>query len=139
MPPQALTFAAANTVPSNATINASSGVFSWRPLVNQAGTTNLIQIEVTDSGQPNLSATNSFNVIVNPVSQPVLSSIAVSAGQIHLLVNGPSGPDYTLLTSTNLVAWQSMLTLTSPVPPLVLVDTNFPNGTARFYRVQLGP
>jgi glucuronoarabinoxylan endo-1,4-beta-xylanase len=139
LPPQGLTFAAANTVPSNATINASSGVFSWRPLVSQAGTTNLLQIKVTDTGQPNLSATNSFNVIVNPISNPVLSSIAVSAGQLHLLVNGPSGPDYALLTSTNLVAWQSMLTLTSPVPPLVLVDTNFPDGTARFYRVQLGP
>jgi hypothetical protein len=134
-----LTFSAANTIPSNATINGSSGSFSWRPPVSQAGTTNLIQIKVTDSGQPNLSATNSFNVIVNPISNPVLSSIAVSAGQLHLLVNGPSGPDYTLLTSTNLVTWQSMLTLTSPVPPVVLVDTNFPNGTARFYRVQLGP
>ncbi|HXU76074.1 MAG TPA: carbohydrate binding domain-containing protein [Methylomirabilota bacterium] len=139
LPPQALTFAAANMVPANATINASNGVFSWRPLVSQAGTTNLIQIKVIDSGQPNLSATNSFNVMVNPVSQPVLSSIAVSGGQINLLVNGPSGPDYTLLTSTNLVAWQPTLTLTSPVPPLVLVDTNFPIGIARFYRIQLGP
>jgi len=139
LPPQVLTFAAASTLPANATISASSGVFSWRPLVNQGGTTNLIQIQVTDSGQPNLSATNTFTVTVNPISQPVLSSISVSAGQIHLLVNGPSGPDYTLLTSTNLVTWQSMLTLTSPVPPVVLVDTNFPNGAARFYRVQLGP
>ena len=139
LPPQVLTFGAANTFPSNATLNASSGVFSWRPLVNQANTTNLIQIKVTDSGQPNLSATNSFNVFVNPISPPVLSSITVNGGQINLLVNGPSGPDYTLLTSTNLVAWQSMLTVTSPVPPVVLVDTNYPNGTARFYRLQLGP
>src|SRR6185369_2339441 len=125
-----LTFAAANTVPSNATINASSGVFSWRPLVSQAGTTNLIQIQATDSGQPNLSATNSFNVIVNPVSQPVLSSIEVSAGQIHLLVNGPSGPDYTLLTSTNLQDWQSVITVLSPTLPVTLADTNSPNAPA---------
>jgi hypothetical protein len=139
LPPQVLTFAAANTIPANAMINASNGVFSWRPPVSQAGTTNLIQIQVTDSGQPGLSATNSFTVTVNPISKPVLSSIAVSAGQIHLRVNGPSGPDYTLLTSTNLVAWQSMLTLTSPVPPVAMIDTNFPNGAVRFYRVQLGP
>jgi glucuronoarabinoxylan endo-1,4-beta-xylanase len=139
LPPQVLTFAAANTLPANATINASSGVFSWRPPVSQAGTTNLIQIQVTDSGQPSLSATNGFTVTVNAISNPVLSSIAVNAGQIHLLVNGPKGPDYSLLTSTDLVAWQSMLTLTSPVPPVPIIDTNFPNGTARFYRVQLGP
>ena len=139
LPPQMLTFGAANTFPTNATLNASSGFFSWRPLVSQANTTNLIQIKVTDSGQPSLSATNSFSVIVNPISPPVLSSITVNGGQINLVVNGPSGPDYTLLTSTNLVAWQSMLTATSPVLPVVLVDTNYPNGTARFYRLQLGP
>jgi hypothetical protein len=139
LPPQTLTFGGANIFPANATINASSGVFSWRPLVSQANTTNAIQIKVTDSGQPNLSATNSFNVIVNPISSPVLSSISLSGGQIDLLVNGPLGPDYTLLTSTNLTDWRPVLTVLSPTPPVTLVDTNYPNDPVRFYRVQLGP
>jgi O-glycosyl hydrolase len=139
LPPQALTFAAANTVPSNATINASVGVFSWRPLVSQAGTTNLIQIQVTDSGQPNLSATNSFKVIVGPISPPVLSSITATGGMVQLLANGPSGPDYTLLTSTNLADWQTVLTVLSPALPVTLADTNSPNAPVRFYRIRLGP
>jgi O-Glycosyl hydrolase len=139
LPPQALTFAAANTVPSNATINASGGVFSWRPLVSQAGTTNLIQIQVTDSGQPNLSATNSFNVIVGPMSPPVLSSITTTGGMVQLIANGPSGPDYTLLTSTNLADWQIVLTMLSPALPVILADTNSPNAPARYYRVRVGP
>ena len=139
LPAQTLTFAAGKTFPTNATISSASGVFSWRPLVSHANTTNLVQVVVTDSGQPNLSATNSFNVMVNPISPPVMSSITVNGGEIELLVDGPSGPDYSLFTSTNLVDWEPVLTVTSPVPPVTLEDTNFPNGPVRFYRIQLGP
>ena len=139
LPAQTLTFSPANVFPANATLNSTSGVFSWRPMVSQSNTTNLIQIKVADSGQPNLSATNGFNVFVNPISPPVIGSITIQGGQIQLLVNGPSGPDYTLLTSTNLLDWQSLGTVTSPVPPVTFGDTNYPNGAARFYRIQLGP
>jgi hypothetical protein len=138
VPPQTLTFSNANTFPAGATVNPTSGVFSWRPLISQANTTNAIQIQVTDSGQ-NLSATNSFNVIVNPISQPMVSSIATNGGAIDLIVNGPSGPDYTLLTSTNMIDWQTVTTVSSPTPPVTLEDTNYPSGPMRFYRIQLGP
>jgi hypothetical protein len=60
-------------------------------------------------------------------------------GQIDLVVDGPSGPDYTLLTSTNLLDWESIFTAVSPTPPVTLSDTNSPAAPARFYRVQLGP
>jgi glucuronoarabinoxylan endo-1,4-beta-xylanase len=139
VPPQTLTFGAANTFPANATINPTNGVFSWRPHVSQANTTNVIQIKVTDSGPSNLSATNRFNVVVNPISSPVVSSITPNGGQINLLVNGPSGPDYTLLSSTDLMNWRSVLTVSSPTPPVTLSDTNYPNAPQQFYRIQLGP
>jgi O-glycosyl hydrolase len=139
LPAQTLSFSAANPMPANATINSSSGVFSWRPMVSQAGTTNLIQIQVTDSGVPSLSATNSFHVMVNSIASPVVSSIAINGGEIDMLVNGPTGPDYTLLTSSNLLDWQSLFTLSSPTPPVTLTDTNPPDGATRFYRIQLGP
>ncbi|HLX68236.1 MAG TPA: putative Ig domain-containing protein, partial [Verrucomicrobiae bacterium] len=130
---------AASALPAGATINPSSGIFSWRPLVSQANTTSLIQIEVTDNGQPNLSATNSFNVVVNPITAPVVSSVTPNSSELDLVVNGPSGPDYTLLSSTDLVNWQSMLTISSPTPPVTLSDTNYPDGPVRFYRVAIGP
>jgi hypothetical protein len=139
LPAQALTFGPANTLPANATIAPLTGVFSWRPLVSQANTTNLIQIKVTDNGQPNLSTTNSFRVMVNPISPPVVSSITANAGEIDVLVSGPSGPDYTLLSSTNLFDWTPVQTVSSPIPPVTLVDTNAPNGLVQFYRVELGP
>lgn len=139
LPAQTLTFGAGNALPAGATIDPTTGIFSWRPLVSQANTTNLIQIEVTDSGQPNLSATNSFNVVVNPIATPVVSSITPNGGEIDLFVNGPTGPDYTLLSSTDLVNWQSVLTVLSPTPPVTLSDTNFPDAPVQFYRVELGP
>ena len=139
-PAQTLTFTLLNA-PANATLTTSSGtngIFAWRPLVSQANTTNSISVQATDNGTPNLSATNSFNVIVNPLSQPVFGSIAVSAGQVSLGVNGAQGPDYTLLASTNLTGWQALFTTNSPLMPLTLVDTNF-SDDMRFYRIQVGP
>jgi glucuronoarabinoxylan endo-1,4-beta-xylanase len=136
-PPQTLTFSLLNA-PTNALLTTSNGVFIWRPLVSQAGTTNLIAIQVADNGTPNLSATNSFNVIVNPLVQPVLGSITLAGGQVSLVVNGAQGPDYTLLTSTNLTGWQALFTTNSPPMPFTFMDTNLTD-PARFYRIQIGP
>jgi len=138
LPPQTLTFSPANSFPANATLGSSSGIFSWRPLVSQANTTNVIHIQVTDSGSPNLSATNGFDVVVNAITNPVIGSISLSQGQVSLTVNGPMGPDYTLWTSTNLVAWQTLFTTNSPPIPFTLTETNSAE-PARFYRLQIGP
>ena len=43
VPPYSLTYSAANTFPSGATINPASGIFTWRPSVSQANTTNQIK------------------------------------------------------------------------------------------------
>jgi glucuronoarabinoxylan endo-1,4-beta-xylanase len=139
LPPQTLTFGPAAALPVNATLNASNGVFSWRPLVSQAKMTNVIQIKVSDIGQPILSASNSFKITVGPMSLPVLTSITATGGMVQLIANGPSGPDYTLLTSTNLADWQTVLTVLSPALPLTLADTNSPNAPARYYRIRVGP
>jgi glucuronoarabinoxylan endo-1,4-beta-xylanase len=137
VPAQSLTFGAANTFLASATVS-SNGLFSWRPLVSQANTTNVIQIQVTDNGLPPLSATNSFNVIVNAVTNPVISSVNVVPGQVSLTVNGPQGPDYTLWTSTDLVNWQSLFTTNSPAVPFTVTDTNSTD-PQRFYKIQIGP
>ena len=137
-PPQTLTFSLLSTTPTNATLNATNGVFTWRPLVQQADTTNRIVVQVTDNGTPSLSDTNRYTITVNPLPPPTLDSISASGGQVTLAVGGPFGPDYTLWTSTNLTDWQMLLTTNSPVTPVTFVDTNLPD-SARFYRIQLGP
>jgi len=138
-PPQTLTFSLLSA-PNNATLtplNNTNAVFNWRPLVSQANTTNPITVKVADSAS--LSATNSYTVTVNPLAQPVVSSISVSGGQVSLVATGAVGPDYTLWASTNLTNWQVLFTSNSPVTPVTLVDTNFNAHPVRFYRIQLGP
>ncbi len=140
-PLQTLTFSLLNA-PTNATLtplNNTNAVFTWRSLVSQANTTNTITVKVADNGTPNLSATNSFVVTVNPLAQPAVSSINVSGGQVSLVATGAVGPDYTLWASTNLTSWQVLFTSNSPVTPVTLVDTNFNAHPVRFYRIQLGP
>jgi O-glycosyl hydrolase len=144
VPPQTLTFTLLST-PSGATLtslNATNALFTWRAPVSQANTTNLVTVVVTDNGT-SLSATNSFNVIVNPLSSlPSVSSISSAGGQLTLVVNGPQDLDYTVLTSTNLTTppanWQVLLMTNSPVTPVTLV-VPMTTGPGRFYRIQIGP
>ena len=53
LPPQTLTFALLAGA-TNATFNASSGAFSFRPLVTQANSTNSFTLKVSDNGTPQL-------------------------------------------------------------------------------------
>ena len=139
VPAQTLTFSLL-AAPTNATLtslNASNALFTWRPLISQAASTNSIQVKVADNGTPNLSATNNFIITVNPSSQPTLNSIALDS-QVSLSATGMLGPDYSLFTSTNLVSWQFLFTTNPTAMPVTLTDTNR-SDAARFYRLQLGP
>ena len=137
-PPQNLTFNLLSA-PTNATLDADSGDFSWRPLVSQADTTNLISLEVTDSGNPNLSATQSFTVMVNPLAETLVSPLGWNSGQFTLQVSGQTGPDYAVWSSTNLTDWNRMFTTNSPSMPFEWVDTNAAAWPIQFYRIEIGP
>ena len=136
-PPQTLTFALlAGEI--NSTLNTNSGAFSFRPLVTQANSTNNFVLKVSDNGTPTLSATQSFSVVVNPLSAPGLSNISIAGEQLSFSVSGQSGPDYAIETSTNLTDWSNVFITNSPVLPFTWTydTTDLPQ---RFYRVKLGP
>ncbi|HKW30946.1 MAG TPA: immunoglobulin domain-containing protein [Verrucomicrobiae bacterium] len=136
-PPPTLSFSLLNA-PTNATLDTNSGVFTWRPLVTQANTANPVTIKVYDSGMPGLSAMQSFNVTVNPLTQPSVISSTVG-GQLHLTVAGEVGPDYSVQASTNLTGWQTIFTTNSPPSPFDWFDANTSTFPVRFYRVVAGP
>jgi hypothetical protein len=136
-PPQTLTFALLVGA-TNATLNNGSGAFSFRPLVMQANSTNNFTLKVSDNGAPPLSATQSFSVVVNPLSAPGISSFSFNGGQFSVNVSGQGGPDYAIETSTNLTQWSDILITNSPVLPFTWTDTNSA-APQRFYRVRLGP
>jgi uncharacterized repeat protein (TIGR03806 family) len=137
-PPQTLTFSLAGSVPYGASINATSGVFAWRPAMGQSGT-NVLSVRVSDNGTPSLSATQGFSVIVNRPSQPALNSPGLTNGQFRLLVSGDLGPDYTLQASSNLFDWTSLFSTNAPLLPFWFVDQTGTNSLQRFYRAVLGP
>jgi hypothetical protein len=138
VPPQTLSFSLTSG-PTNATIDANTGAFSFRPLASQADTTNLFTLKVADNGTPSLTASQSFNVIVNPLAQPALSSPIWSAGQFGLTLNGQVGPDYIVLASTNLVDWQPIATNTPVTMPFLWTDPASGTLQLRFYRIHVGP
>lgn len=137
-PPQTLTFNLL-TGPGNATLNTNSGAFSWRPQVTDANTTNAFSLGVADNGFPNLSATQSFTVTVNPLTPPAVSIVAWNNSQFGLQIGGQSGPDYAVQVSTDLVAWSTLFITNSPPMPFSWTDTNVAAMLAQFYRIKTGP
>ncbi len=83
LPAQTLTFALATNAPAGATIT-TNGVFTWTPATNQAPSTNLISVIVTDDGSPSLSATQSFTVTVLQSNLPPMLA-AISNATIYWL------------------------------------------------------
>ena len=124
--------------PSGASITATGGLISWRPLIAQSGTSNLFMVVVTNTS--NLAATQSFWVGVIAPRRPVIFQPDYSAGHFGFTVSGDSGPDYTVLETTNLTlpAWQSLFISNAPTLPFQWTDTNA-GRSQMYYRVLLGP
>jgi hypothetical protein len=117
---QVLTYNLKGASPLGAVINPTNGIFKWHPSRSYAGTTNTITIEVSDNGYPNLTATQTFVIIVPQLIEGSIGSSILLAG------NGTNIP-VTLFSSE---------AITNPVFELVypaerLSDfylTNFANG-----------
>jgi hypothetical protein len=91
-----LAFSLGDGAPGNATLNATSGVFTWSPTQAQIGS-NFFKVVVSDNGLPSLSATQNFSVlVVQSNSPPVLAPIAnaeVAVGMTLLITNMASDAD----------------------------------------------
>ena len=87
---------------------------------------------------PPLSDANDFTGTVYPPQNPRLGAMSVSNGRFNFTVNGDSGPDYTVLMSTDLFNWFPLWTNPAAVTPFTFTNatTNFSHG---FYQVLLGP
>ena len=140
-PAQTLTYTLL-TGPTNAALNTANGLFTWRPLTGQADSTNTITVAVTDNGLPNnLSATNTFTIVVNPFTAPVVSPGAAgfANNQFSLNVNGQVGPTYIIQVSSNILGgWTTLYTTNPTMMPFNFTDTNALS-PQEFYRILIGP
>jgi hypothetical protein len=138
VPPLPLTFAIL-AGPTNASIITTNGVFTWRPAIAQAGTTNVITLMVQIMPPPSLGATQSFVVTVNPAVIPGISAALMTNGVFSLQITGAAGPDYVIQTSTNLVDWTGIFTSTPSILPFAWGDTNAVVQPQQFYKVSIRP
>ena len=137
-PPRTLTWSLLSA-PPGMTLDAASGLLDWRPTMAQSPTTNAVSLMVADNGTPSLSATQTFTVTVVRPAAPMLSALGYTNGQFGFTVSGTAGPDYAVLTSTNLVNWLLLQQWNSPATPFSFRDASATNSGPRFYRVQLLP
>ncbi len=127
------------TAPTGATLGATNGVFTWRPAVAQAGTTNSVSLKVSDSGTPSLSATQGFTIIVTNLTKPRLEAGTANQSGFRLYVYGDFGPDYAVQATSNLsqpVLWSTRFSTSSPALPFYWTDTATATEAPQFYRVQ---
>src|SRR5207302_6420462 len=64
VPTQALTWSLLSGAPPAALFSPANGHITWQTGPADSGTTRTFALVVTDNGSPNLSATQSFNVVV---------------------------------------------------------------------------
>jgi flagellar hook capping protein FlgD/putative Ig domain-containing protein len=84
---QTLSFSLDSPSPAGATIDASTGAFSWTPTETQGPVVIPITVRVTDNGSPALSDFESIAVAVLEVNQaPVLAAIGDKAGSVGVEV-----------------------------------------------------
>jgi hypothetical protein len=82
--------------PAGAAID-TNGVITWTPSEAQGPSTYTITTVVTDSGQPQLSVTNSFNVMVNEVNRaptlPFQQNRKMVSSTLLVVTNTATDPD----------------------------------------------
>ncbi len=136
LPPQLFTYSLAAGAPTNATINAANGMFTWTPSPSQTPGTNLITVRVTDSGIPALSAARTFKAVVLAGFR-VNSIVQQPNGDIVLSIGATVGKTYRVeyKNDLNVAEWTQLGTdQVAASTPLIIID-NLGGSPQRFYRV----
>ena len=131
LPPNLLSFTNSSFPFTNAFI--TNATFVWRPSSTQANVTTNFTIVVTDNGSPFMSATQTFQITVNPLAQ--VSAQSFGGNQIRIGVAGRANVVYTLEASSDLVTWQSLIVSNSATGAFEHVEATTPV-TRRFYRIR---
>jgi VCBS repeat-containing protein len=79
LPVNSLTYSLVNA-PAGATINASTGAFTWTPTEAQGAGTYNVTVRVTDNGSPALSAEETVTITVREVNIPPVGNPSEATG-----------------------------------------------------------
>jgi hypothetical protein len=135
-PPQTLTFSLDSGAPDGATINPSSGLFSWRPGIADALGTHLLTVRVTDDGAPPMSGTQTLAVRLAPRPQVTGVTWASAAGCAISFVTVPDKTyNVEFKNALDEADWQRLGPGTVATGDTLTVNDAFAGSSQRFYRI----
>lgn len=135
-PADTLMFSLDENAPLDAAIDVITGVFTWTVPATEAATTNHISVLVTDDGEPPLSDSVTFAVVVEP--PPALEAALVSGNTLVLTWSAISNTTYRIQFKNDLAdgQWQALEPdITATNSAATASDAALENGLQRFYRV----
>jgi hypothetical protein len=138
-PANVLTFSLGPGAPSTASIGATNGLFAWTPNSDQAPSTNIITIRVTDDGVPVLSDSRSVTIVI---AAPItISRLTESGGVVTLEWTSIPGRTYRVQYKTHLneSEWTSLGGPVSATGLTASMTDNLAGNNQRFYRVTFSP
>jgi alpha-L-rhamnosidase len=136
---QSLTFSLTNS-PVGATINPSSGTFSWDTTNVAVPSTNSVTVQVTDNGLTPLSDSKTFSIFVSPLPK-FTGATTDTNGQIEMMFNTLLGQNYQVqfkdhLTDAN---WAPLGEMLPGADSLLTVTDGISESPQRFYRLLVQP
>jgi hypothetical protein len=129
LPANLLTFSLLSA-PTNAFL--TNNTFVWRPTAGQVDAAHPVTVKVSDNGLPSMSSTQAFQITVNRLAQ--LSAQSLGGNQLKVGVTGRANVVYTLQSSSDLGAWQTVLVTNSATAAFEWIEATSP-ATRRFYRI----
>jgi hypothetical protein len=130
---QALAYSIVSGAPAGATLDANTGLFSWQPAFSMVATTNFVTVQVTDSGVPPLTDSETFTL----VGLPPPPTIGINGTQVSLGFQTTPGKTYRVEYKDDLgaVEWQRLNNQDYPAGAATsLIVTDQLNRPQRFYR-----
>jgi len=137
-PAQNLAFTLDAGAPVGASINPSSGFFTWTPSTGHTPTTNQITVRVTDNGTPALNDFETFNIVV--ASAPRITSITTTpAGLVTIRWSSFGGKTYRVEYKPDFSAanWLPLGSDVLATGSTSSITDNVGANLRRFYRVRL--
>jgi Lamin Tail Domain/CotH kinase protein len=131
---QTLTYSIVSGAPAGATLNPSSGLFSWSPAFSWTAGTNHVTVQVTDNGAPPLSDSETFTLI----GLPPAPTLTVNGSQVTIGFQTIPGKTYRVEYKDDLNAaqWQRLNNQDYlAVGASLTVLDNLSGHSQRFYRI----
>jgi subtilisin family serine protease len=122
----------------------SRGSATWRANSAGAGGSEAVVFTTDTTAEYGIVVVNenggsaNYTITVRTPPAPTLSAPVASGGSVNFQMTGPAGAIYIIQTSTDLVNWTSLGTVT--MPPSGILPLSYPivtSETARFYRALL--